>query len=246
MANENAQLAEFAENLWKNYLQPKVKEEGKDVLTFYRAVVVSNDGNNRLTIQKPFDDSYQVACTDSMADATEGMQVIVIRFGSGANNKNHIVFAKGDGNPLSENLVCETITLGSSSPIDQWSDLLQLLGTQSTGKITVQSTTTSWKAPSVYSSSCTIVHGGYYSEGKHVYVQIQLKLSATLAVSTERQIFSSMPVPAFNTALAVYAASKGGAGARIDASGNFYLVSSSAQQLTSSNTIIITGHYTAA
>lgn len=114
------------------------------------------------------------------------------------------------------------------------------------GTLTAQTATTTWTKPDIYNSNCTIEHGGYYREGKHVYVQVQLKLAATLAVSTERQIFSSMPAPAFNVALSVYAASRGGAGARIDSSGKFYLVSSSAQQLSTSNTIIITGHYTSA
>ena len=98
MANDNAQMAEFAENLWKNYIKPKFKEEFKDLISFYRAEVVSNDGNNTLTIQRPYDEAYQVSCTNAMATATAGDQVLVMRFGLGVNNKNHLVVATGDGN----------------------------------------------------------------------------------------------------------------------------------------------------
>ena len=100
MANNNAQMAEFATNLWENFIKQKHYEASADVLTFYRAKVVSNDGGNRLTIQKPFEDAYQVSCIDGMNTATAGTQVIVIRYGNGTNNANHIVVAKGDGSPI--------------------------------------------------------------------------------------------------------------------------------------------------
>lgn len=100
MGNMNAQMAEFAGSLWENYIKQKHDEASADVLSYYRAEVVSNDGNNRLTIQKPFDDPYQVSCTDDMSEAVEGMQVIVLRFGNGTNNANHIVVAKGNGSPI--------------------------------------------------------------------------------------------------------------------------------------------------
>ena len=98
MGNKNQQMAEFADNFWKNYIRPKVREEFKDLIAFYRAEVVSNDGSNTLTIQRPFDTPYQVSCTNAMSSATAGDQVLVMRFGLGVNNKNHIVVATGDGN----------------------------------------------------------------------------------------------------------------------------------------------------
>lgn len=100
MGNMNAQMAEFVGSLWENYIKQKHDEASADVLSYYRAEVVSNDGNNRLTIQKPFDNPYQVSCTDDMSEAVEGMQVIVLRFGNGTNNANHIVVAKGNGSPI--------------------------------------------------------------------------------------------------------------------------------------------------
>lgn len=98
MANENAQLAEFANNLWENYLKQKHYEASKDLLSYYRAEVVSNDGNNKLTIQRPYDNSYQVNCTEDMNNIGAGEQVTVVKFGNGANNKNHLVVADGSGN----------------------------------------------------------------------------------------------------------------------------------------------------
>ena len=97
MANVNAQMAEFADNLWQNYIKPKYKDENKNVISFYRAEVVSNDGNNKLTIKRPYDEPYQVSCTDGMADATVGMQVLVLRFGNDVNNSNHLVVSDGEG-----------------------------------------------------------------------------------------------------------------------------------------------------
>ena len=97
MANVNAQMAEFADNLWQNYIKPKYKDDSKNALSFYRAEVVSNDGNNKLTIKRPYDEPYQVSCTDGMADATVGMQVLVLRFGNDVNNSNHLVVSDGEG-----------------------------------------------------------------------------------------------------------------------------------------------------
>lgn len=97
MANQNAQFAEFASNLWENYIKQKYKDESRNALSFYRAEVVSNDGNNKLTIKRPYDEPYQVSCSDSMQEATVGMQVIVLRFGNDVNNSNHLVVSDGSG-----------------------------------------------------------------------------------------------------------------------------------------------------
>lgn len=99
MTNDNAQMAQFAKNIWENYMSPMVKKSEADTVKYYRAEVVTNDGSNLLTIKRPYDNSYQVACTKDMSDVTAGTQVIVIRFGNGTNNSNHLVVAKGDGNP---------------------------------------------------------------------------------------------------------------------------------------------------
>lgn len=95
--NENAQLAEFANNLWNNFIKERVKADNANSVMYYRAEVVSNPGNNRLVVQRPFDEAIEVSCTDAMSSATAGTQVLVIRFGNGTNNANHLVMARGDG-----------------------------------------------------------------------------------------------------------------------------------------------------
>ena len=98
MSDINKQMAEFAKELWENYIKPKVGIEFSDTVSYYMATVVSNDGYNRVTIKRPFDDAYQVSCLDDMAGLEAGDTVLVLRFGSGTNNANHIVFGKGNGN----------------------------------------------------------------------------------------------------------------------------------------------------
>lgn len=98
MSDINKQMAEFAKELWENYIKPKVGIEFSDTVSYYMATVVSNDGYNRVTIKRPFDDAYQVSCLDDMAGLEAGDTVLVLRFGNGPNNANHIVFGKGNGN----------------------------------------------------------------------------------------------------------------------------------------------------
>lgn len=98
MADTNKQMAEFARELWENYIKPKYIAEFSDNVTYYMATVVTNDGNNRATIKRPFDDPYQVTYLDDMAGLEAGDTVLVLRFGNGTNNANHIIFGKGNGN----------------------------------------------------------------------------------------------------------------------------------------------------
>ena len=100
MGNVNEQMAEFANNLWENYIKAKHKEANYDTVSYYIATVVSNDGNNTLTIKKPFENAFSVPCLNSMNTASAGLKVLVLRFGNGTNNKNHVVVGKADGNPL--------------------------------------------------------------------------------------------------------------------------------------------------
>lgn len=98
MADMNKQMAEFAKEMWENYIKPKFQAEFPDNVTYYMATVVSNDGNNKVTIKRPFDEAYQVSCLEDMAGLVAGDTVLVLRFGNGTNNANHIVFGRGNGN----------------------------------------------------------------------------------------------------------------------------------------------------
>lgn len=95
--NENAQLAEFANNLWNNFLKRKAEQQNMDAVSYYRAEVTANNGNRRVTVQRPLDNAIVVSTTPPMANVSVGDQVIVARFGKGNNNANHLVIAYSDG-----------------------------------------------------------------------------------------------------------------------------------------------------
>lgn len=103
--NDNAQLAEFANNLWRNYIKPKFRQEYHDIVTFYRAEVTANNGDGTLNIQRPFDNTITVPCTEDMSTVANHSQVTVLRFGNGNNSANQLVVAYGDGNPSYANLL---------------------------------------------------------------------------------------------------------------------------------------------
>ena len=201
-------MAEFADNLWENYIKTKYKCESKDVLSFYRAEVVSNDGNNKLTIQRPFDNSYQVSCTNLMANATVGQQVIVLKFGNGTANSNHLVVADGDGNVPSE----------------------------------VPDPTVSWEEITGVSATLLTDGGGYYVEGKHVYVTVQCTLNSAGSSGDNITLFSGFPTPDVVSVLATAIAYDLRGVAWINASGELHLRPNTS--VSTSNTISVNGHYT--
>ena len=94
MANENEMMAEFADNLWKNYIKPKIADELKSTLTYYRAVVTDNEGDGYLTVQKPYDSPIKIPCNKTLEDADIGQSVLVLCFGKG-NAQNQFAFATG-------------------------------------------------------------------------------------------------------------------------------------------------------
>lgn len=94
MANENEMMAEFADNLWKNYIKPKIADELKSTLTYYRAVVTDNEGDGYLTVQKPYDSPIKIPCNKTLEAADIGQSVLVLCFGKG-NAQNQFAFATG-------------------------------------------------------------------------------------------------------------------------------------------------------
>ena len=115
------------------------------------------------------------------------------------------------------------------------------------GTLTAQTDTTTWTAPTVYNSTCTVSDGGYMAEGKHVYIQLKLNLSSSLAAGTALQVFSGMPTPAAtNGVLSVLFSNNGGGGAYVSTQGNLVIKTPSDLSVTSSTNIYITGHYVTA
>ena len=92
MGNANEQMAEFADNLWKYYILPKLKDEFRNNLTYYRATVTKNESDGYLTVKKPFDSEIKIPVVTPMAGAAVGDHVLVLCFGKG-NAQNQIVFS---------------------------------------------------------------------------------------------------------------------------------------------------------
>ena len=92
MGNANEQMAEFADNLWKNYIKPKMTDELRNNLTWYKAEVTKNESDGYLTVKRPFDNEIKIPVVVPMAAAAVGTQVLVLCFGKG-NAQNQIVFA---------------------------------------------------------------------------------------------------------------------------------------------------------
>lgn len=109
MADANAYMAEFADNLWKNFIKPKMQSEAQDSVTYYRAVVTSNPANGTLNVQKPFDNIVNVRCTQGLASAVAGDKVVVLVFGKG-NAANHIAISLDSMEDIS------TLQLGTANP----------------------------------------------------------------------------------------------------------------------------------
>jgi len=110
MGIENAELAEFADSLWENYMKFRNKEADAEKVSFYKAKVTANPGGGYLTIKKPFDAiAYNVACPSYMAEATVGLQVLVLRFGNGTSLKNHFVIDNA-----ARTMLASAIATGSS------------------------------------------------------------------------------------------------------------------------------------
>ena len=111
-----------------------------------------------------------------------------------------------------------------------------------------QSDTTTWTAPTILNSSCTITNGGYYTEGKRVYIQMRLTLTANLAANAGINIFSGLPVPDTVNAvpLAILANNRGGAGARVTNAGQIQIIANIDHGITAGQAIDMSGCYTIA
>lgn len=207
MADANKQMAEFARELWENYIKPKYISEFTDTVTYYMATVVSNDGNNRVTIKRPFDDPYQVSCLEDMAGLVAGDTVLVLRFGNGTNNANHIIFGKGNGNTnytaaeatLLANAAITTLEYGVGTSPTSYSDITSWSSTTpawEAGKYIWQRTKTN---DSTYTYAC--IQGAEGERGARF-------LKTTTAPSSYKTQVGSF-TPSYRIALATVIAQSG-------------------------------------
>ena len=116
------------------------------------------------------------------------------------------------------------------------------------GNLTINGST-SWTTPQIYSSAVTFPAsgaGGYYTEGKRVYVQLRCVLAAQLNADTARQLFSGMPVPkdVEEVALCINVRSRHGASCFVDSNGALKIVADPDHAISANQNITITGVYT--
>lgn len=93
VSDDSKYMAEFADNLWKNYIKPRMRDELRNNVTFYKATIATNPGDGTLTVQQPFDNAVTIACSDDLRTAAVGTQVVVFVLGSG-NAANSIAISK--------------------------------------------------------------------------------------------------------------------------------------------------------
>jgi hypothetical protein len=75
----------FADQLWK-YFEPKLKDAMALQVGYFRAEVVSNPGDGALIVKRPFEsENLTLPCTNAMAGASAGDQVIAFTLGSMSN-----------------------------------------------------------------------------------------------------------------------------------------------------------------
>lgn len=83
--NDMENMRVFADQLWK-YMVPKLKSMFASNVSYFRAQVVSNPGNNTLEVQRPVENgTLTLPCTTAMSGAEEGQQVTVLVMGSMSN-----------------------------------------------------------------------------------------------------------------------------------------------------------------
>lgn len=110
------------------------------------------------------------------------------------------------------------------------------------GTLTAQSSTTTWQ--SMTASGATKTAGGFYEEGKHVYVSIQCSLTSAGAAGDNITLFTGLPRSLFYVPLEVMVANQLNGVAWINDSGELHFRPSAS--VTTSNVIAINGHYTSA
>ena len=111
-----------------------------------------------------------------------------------------------------------------------------------TNNFYVGGTTTTWEAITPFDA--TKIDGGYYEEGKHVYVSISCNLNSAASSGDNVTLFSGLTAPLFMVPLEVMVANTRNGVAWINDSGELHFRPTAS--VSTSNTVIINGHYTSA
>lgn len=85
MSNDMESMRTFADQLWK-YMVPKLDSKFASNVSYFRAQVVSNPGNNKLEVQRPVENgTLTLPCVRAMSGAQAGQQVVALVMGSMSN-----------------------------------------------------------------------------------------------------------------------------------------------------------------
>lgn len=112
-----------------------------------------------------------------------------------------------------------------------------------------QTATTTWTAPTPYSSRCTIEGGGYFVEGKNVYIELAVKLTSALSGGANGLQICSIPTTPARGKVALAATTDTWAvhGCTLTTSGSSaYFVLKALSNIATSETIYISGHFVTA
>lgn len=83
--NDMESMRTFADQLWK-YMVPKINAKLSSNVSYFRAQVVSNPGNNMLEVQRPVENgTLTLPCVTAMSGAQAGQQVVALVMGSMSN-----------------------------------------------------------------------------------------------------------------------------------------------------------------
>ena len=170
------------------------------------------------------------AAAAKYSDLPEGQAQVIMTFGTTDNSSG------ADNNRCVQVSIRNSLSMwvrghGAGTTWGAWREVALQVPTSESGH---------WKTPSVVSSSCTIRNGGYYVEGKHVYVQLEIRVSSTLAANTNLDVLTGFPGPPFRILLP---ANTSGAYGNADISaGGAMRIRLSAQTGTSTS-ILIVGSY---
>ena len=107
-------LTSIAEYVWR-YISPKIEERLAHNVQWYRAKVTKAAKDDRISIQRPFDETEQsIPYLAPMASANAGDEVTVFVFGgtSGGNNNNSVIVNNGSFNYFAQDFAAESGTSG--------------------------------------------------------------------------------------------------------------------------------------